>query len=128
MVPSKARHGRPAGNLMARQTPGPATTPVVAGPVLFLIHSRRDVAALTALLGQKIVGFLISDRWHADKVVPVLRRRVCWAHLKRDFQKCLDRGGPGQAIGAADLAIVRRVFKAWNTRDCRPTPFLTGMV
>jgi transposase len=88
-----------------------ATTRVAA----FLIHSRRNVAALTALLGQKIIGFLVSDRWHAYNVIPVLRRQVCWAHLKRDFQKCLDRGGPAQAIGEAGLAIVRRVFKAWHT-------------
>jgi transposase len=88
-----------------------ATTSVAA----FLIHSHRSVAALTALLGQKIAGFLISDRWNAYNVVSVMRRQVCWAHLKRDFQKCVDRGGPARAIGEEGLAIVKRVFKTWHT-------------
>jgi transposase len=44
----------------------------------------------------------------------VLLRQVCWAHLKRDFQKCLDRGGSGAFVGEEGLRIVRRVFKAWH--------------
>src|SRR5205085_5188711 len=81
----------------------------------FLIHARRGIAGLNALLGVTVKGFLISDRWSAYNAVAVLRRQVCWAHLKRDFQKCVDRGGPAQAIGDAGLAIVKRVFKAWHT-------------
>ncbi len=86
-----------------------------ASVAAFLIHTHRSVAALTALLGQKIGGFLISDRWNAYNVVSVLRRQVCWAHLKRDFQKCVDRGGSAKAMGEAGLAVVKRVFKAWHT-------------
>jgi transposase len=81
----------------------------------FLVHAHRSVAALVALLGQGFVGFLISDRWGAYNGVPVRRRQVCWAHLKRDFQKCVDRGGRARAIGDAGLAIIKRVFKVWHT-------------
>jgi transposase len=81
----------------------------------FLIHSCRGVEALVALLSDNITGFLISDRWTAYNIVPVLRRQVCWAHLKRDFQKCMDRGGAGQVIGERGLRLVRRIFKAWHT-------------
>lgn len=88
-----------------------ATTRVAA----FLIHARRSAEALAALLGQAITGFVVSDRWNAYHVVPVLRRQVCWAHLKRDFQKCVDRGGVAQALGERGLALVRRVFKAWHS-------------
>ena len=88
-----------------------AATQTVAA---FLIHPRRNLAALTVLLGETIHGILISDRWGTYNQVPVCRRQICWAHLKRDFQKCIDRGGPGKAIGEGGLAIVKTVFKAWH--------------
>jgi transposase len=88
-----------------------AATQTVAA---FLIHPRRNLAALTMLLGETIQGILISDRWGTYNQVPVWRRQVCWAHLKRDFQKCIDRGGPGKAIGEGGLATVKKVFKAWH--------------
>lgn len=86
-----------------------------ASVAAFLIHAKRGVVGLVALLGEKILGILTSDRWGAYNIVSVLQRQVCWAHLKRDFQKCVDRGGPAKAIGVAGLAIVSRVFKAWHT-------------
>jgi transposase len=89
-----------------------AATQTVAA---FLIHSRRNLAALTLLLGESIHGLLVSDRWGTYNHLPNDRRQICWAHLKRDFQKCLDRGGAGAAVGRDGLKIVRRVFKAWHT-------------
>jgi transposase len=89
-----------------------AATQTVAA---FLIHPRRSLAALTLLLGATIRGILISDRWSSYNEVPVWRRQICWAHLKRDFQKCIDRGGRGgKEIGEGGLAIVKKVFKAWH--------------
>jgi transposase len=38
-------------------------------------------------------------------------------HLKRDFQKCVDRGGSAVAIGQAGLKAVEDVFRLW--RDFR---------
>jgi transposase len=89
-----------------------ATTATVAA---FIIHARRGLIALTVLLGERIEGIIISDRWSTYQQVPVWRRQVCWAHLKRDFQKCVDRGRPGRAIGEGGLAIVAKLFKAWHT-------------
>jgi transposase len=88
-----------------------AATQTVAA---FVIHPRRSLEALTALLGETILGLVISDRWGSYNHVPVCRRQVCWAHLKRDFQKCVDRGGAGAAIGDGGLAVVKKVFKAWH--------------
>jgi transposase len=45
------------------------------------------------------------------------RRQLCWAHLKRDFQKWLDRGGEGLLIGRAGLEAVKQIFALW--RDFR---------
>jgi transposase len=70
-----------------------------AGVVAFVIHAKRSAAGLTALLGAEIQGILCSDRWGVYNRVPAARRQVCWAHLKRDFQKVVDRGGPSVAVG-----------------------------
>jgi transposase len=89
-----------------------AATQTVAA---FVIHTRRNLAALTVLLGESIRGLIVSDRWATYNQLPNDRRQICWAHLKRDFQKCIDRGRPqGAAIGKDGLKLVRRVFKAWH--------------
>ena len=88
-----------------------ATTKAVA----FLIHAKRGATGLTALLGAAIQGILCSDRWCVYDRVPAQRRQVCWAHLKRDFQKVLDRGGPSAFVGRRGRALVKKVFAAWHT-------------
>src|SRR5205807_4860300 len=55
-----------------------------------------------------------SDRWSAYQRIPLERRQVCWAHLKRDFQKCADRGGVSAAIGELGLELVQALFAAWH--------------
>jgi transposase len=85
-----------------------------AGVVAFVIHARRSAAGLAALLGAEIQGILCSDRWGVYNCVPAGRRQVCWAHLKRDFQKVIDRGGPSQHVGRQGLKIVKKVFAAWH--------------
>lgn len=89
---------------------GAATVGVVA----FVLHARRSAAGLTALLGEKIQGILCSDRWGVYNRVPASRRQLCWAHLKRDFRKIVDRGGPSTFVGRAGLQIVKKVFAAWH--------------
>jgi transposase len=81
---------------------------------VFLIHARRSFQALKALLGSDVIGFLCSDRWPVYDHWPLLRRQICWAHLKRDFQKLVDRGGPAARIGQELLAITGRVFEQWH--------------
>jgi transposase len=87
-----------------------ATTTAVA----FLIHAKRGAAGLTALLGAEIHGILHSDRWSVYDQVPPERRQICWAHLKRDFQKVVDRGGPSAWVGVAGGQTVKKVFAAWH--------------
>jgi transposase len=85
-----------------------------AGVVAFAIHARRSAAGLVALLGAELQGILCSDRWAVYNCLPAERRQVCWAHLKRDFQKVIDRGGPSVAVGRQGLKIVKKVFAAWH--------------
>jgi transposase len=88
-----------------------AATATVAA---FLVHARRNLDALQALLGATVTGAVCSDRWATYNDIAARRRQVCWAHLKRDFRKCVDRGGPGAALGHEGLRVVQRVFRAWH--------------
>jgi transposase len=81
---------------------------------LFKICTGRGRAALAALLGPSIRGTVGSDRWTAYGIIDLLARQVCWAHLKRDFQKWVDWGGQSAALGQAGLEAVRRLFAAWG--------------
>lgn len=87
-----------------------ATATVVA----FVVHARRSAAGLTAILGREILGILGSDRWGPYNRGPPQRRQLCWAHLKRDFQKIIDRGGPEASVGRRGRRLVRKVFAAWH--------------
>jgi transposase len=88
-----------------------AATATVAA---FIVHPRRNLAALYALLGETIWGIIGSDRWPVYDEIRVVRRQVCWAHLKRDFQKCVDYGGPAAEVGRAGLSAAEELFDAWH--------------
>ncbi len=80
----------------------------------FLIHAHRGWDALAALLGEKVRGLVCSDRWSVyDRLSPFCRQ-VCWAHLKRDFQKLVDRGGAAAPLGRRLQRVAERVFVEWH--------------
>jgi transposase len=87
-----------------------ATSQVVA----FVIHRLRNAAVVLMLLGKTLHGILCSDRWRAYDSVPLMQRQVCWAHLKRNFERWLEEGGKAKEIGEACLAIKDRVFQVWH--------------
>jgi transposase len=80
----------------------------------FLIHARRGWQALAALLGEKIKGFVCSDRWSAYGRLSPFCRQICWAHLKRDFQKLVDRGGAAARLGQKLQRLAEQVFEQWH--------------
>ena len=84
-----------------------------ATAALFVIHMRRGFVGLKALLGEMPTGVIGSDRWRAYSKLSPESRQVCWAHLKRDFRKLIDRGGPAEAIGRAGLEVVECLFADW---------------
>ena len=88
-------------------------TAATATAAFFVIHLRRNFAGLQALLGETITGIVCSDRWAAYSKLPLNLRQICWAHLKRDFQKLIDRGGPADAIGRVGLEVVECLFADW---------------
>jgi transposase len=87
-----------------------AATSTVA---VFLIHRLRNAAVLLLLVGRTLQGILCSDRWRAYDGVPLLQRQICWAHVKRNWEKLRERGGAAQRIADACLAIKDKVFAQW---------------
>ena len=54
-----------------------------------------------------------SDRWSANSRFLAERRGLCHAHLKRDFQALVDRGGEVEPIGCWALDESERLFALW---------------
>jgi transposase len=92
-----------------------AATATVAA---FVVHARRSLAGLRALLGEVLVGIVVSDRWSVYEVLPDGRRQLCWAHLIRDFRALAERSGTSRRIGADLLALSAVLFEYWpKVRD-----------
>ena len=89
-------------------------TAATAKVVVFLIHPRRNLTALQRLLGEAMLGILCSDRWCVYDDWPLLQRQVCWAHLKRNWEKQAERGGQAAEVAGQCLDVQRRVFELWH--------------
>lgn len=92
---------------------------VSASVTLFHIARSRGSAVARALLGPGFHWVLTSDRFSAYTWLALRRRQLCWAHLKRDFQGMVDRGGDGGdgdggPIGEALLTFTEDVFHWWQ--------------
>lgn len=81
---------------------------------VFVVATTRGAAAASAVLGSAFVGIVGSDRFRAYLVVPVERRQVCWAHLKRNFTAFWERDGPVGQWGGEVLAQVDKLFAHWH--------------
>jgi transposase len=86
---------------------------VTATATLFVITLRRGVVGLQALLGETVQGLITSDRWSAYACIPLERRQLCWAHLRRDFQAMID-SGKDPLIGEQLLHWSDQLFDQWH--------------
>ena len=87
-----------------------AATPMLA---LFAV-GNRGAKGLCALLGEKLFGILVSDRWVVYNARARRFRQICWSHLIRDFQKLIDRGGPEKSIGEQARDVAGSLFAVWR--------------
>ena len=87
---------------------------VTAQISVFTVATGRGAAVLQQLVGEWYGGTITSDRAKAYDSHPLHRRQLCWAHLMRDFQAMIDRGGPGQVVGAALLEHATVLFAWWH--------------
>jgi transposase len=81
---------------------------------VFLIRASRGARVLRELLGESYKAVLTSDRAKAYNGHPLLKRQVGWAHLCRDFQAMVDRGGPAAEVGRLLLMPAEIVFGWWH--------------
>ena len=89
-------------------------TVVTATLTVFHINRSRGGAVARALLGSAWAGIVGSDRGSMYKWLPPEGRQVCWAHLKRDFQKLVDWGPASRPVGQQLLALEAQVFALWH--------------
>ena len=80
---------------------------------VFLIRLSRGGQVVKELLGATFQGIVGSDRWSAYNWLAVHLRQLCWAHLLRDFQAFVERGGESQQLGEALLTQADLMFQWW---------------
>ena len=80
---------------------------------VLMVHRRRSKEAAQTLMGKDFAGIAITDRYSAYLWVDCARRQLCWAHLDRDFQAMVDRGGASAEVGLALRRETARMFKWW---------------
>ena len=105
-------------------------TVVTAGVTVFAIRLSRGGKVAQELLGEHFWGWLVTDRWSAYSWYPTWRRQLCWAHLLRDIEAMIARGGRSQEIGEGLQAQARRMFHWWHrVRDgtLAPASFVSYM-
>jgi transposase len=86
-------------------------TPIVT---VFTIARHRSGEVAEALLGTEPDQVVGSDRFSAYAWIAARWRQICWAHLRRDFQAMIDRGGEGKSIGEKLLNQSHRLFHEWH--------------
>ena len=79
---------------------------------VFMIRDKRDGNSARALLGTDFAGVLVSDRYSSYHWVR--RRQLCWAHLRRDWQAMIDRGGSSRRIGRRLRELTDEMFRHWR--------------
>jgi transposase len=86
-------------------------TPLVT---VFRIFKTRGAKEAQKLLGANFVGTLGSDRYSSYNWIDPDKRQACWAHLKRDFQAWVERGGESKTVGYLLLEQVKLFFGLWK--------------
>jgi len=89
-------------------------TAATATVAYFVIHPHRGFRGLNALLAGIYRGIFTSDRWKVYGIRALRCRQICWAHLVRDFQKLIDRGGESIRIGQKATELAGHLFTIWH--------------
>jgi transposase len=83
---------------------------------VFTIAPTRGADVAKQVLGTDAKKVVISDRLSSYGWIK--RRQFCWAHLNRDFQAMVDRGGESAEVGRLLLDHSVKLFDWWyRVRD-----------
>lgn len=81
---------------------------------VFHLLSGRSRKEAQAVISQQAKGIITTDRYGSYNWLAARRRQICWAHLARDFQAFVDRGGDSAKIGESLLQQTKRTFVLWH--------------
>lgn len=79
---------------------------------VFTIAPTRGAEVAKGMLGTAARKVVICDRLRSYHWIK--RRQFCWAHLDRDFQAMVDRGGESAEVGHRLLGHSERLFDWWH--------------
>jgi transposase len=79
---------------------------------VFTIAPSRGADVAKDILGTDPHKVVVSDRFKSYGWIK--RRQFCWAHLNRDFQAMIDRGGESAEVGRLLLGQSERLFDWWH--------------
>ena len=77
------------------------------------IQADRHEDHARELLGDS-AAIVTSDRWWAYNHLPLARRQVCWAHLRRDFQAHAEGLASEKEFGEHGLRVCDELFWSWE--------------
>lgn len=81
---------------------------------LFELRRSRGKKVAKELIGNFQDRVFITDRYAAYNYLPDKNHQICWAHLKRDFQKISERPGESGRVGRELLKCYEKVFCFWK--------------
>jgi transposase len=87
---------------------------VTAVMTVFTVARNRNAKVAEAVLGTHDEAIAVTDRYGSYNWIAGSHRRVCWSHLRRDFQAMIDRGGAAEPIGRRLLRLSDRLFRWWD--------------
>ena len=79
---------------------------------VFTIAPTRGADVAKGMLGSAARKVVVCDR--LKSYTWIKRRQFCWAHLDRDFQAMVDRGGESAEVGRRLLGHSERLFEWWH--------------
>jgi transposase len=86
-----------------------ALTPMVT---VFTLAATRCGGVARQILGAIARRVIVSDRFPSYGWIEV--RQFCWAHLRRDFQAMIDRGGEAAEVGRRLMEHSHKLFHWWH--------------
>ena len=81
---------------------------------VFSIALSRCRGSFDDLIGPSYRWVVTSDRYSVYGGRPPSQRQVCWAHLQRDFQAMIDRGGEAKGIGEDLQVLGEELLRQWK--------------
>lgn len=90
----------------------------------FKLERSRGRKIAKTLIGDHRNHIYVTDRYSAYNYLPDHNRQLCWAHLKRDFQKISERSGAPGRIGKKLLKAYESLFTFWKTEHDPNSVFL----